>query len=218
MPLLCNDEEPAECEVVQRPAIMESRVPHSLLKRPILARNSHLIHFHRSDSKWGGHEPESHPSLVRQGSRYYPPVTTLYAASDGTPAVPAPEQTWGLKGRQPDGTARSRALKPECILPQTTTAEAGEPMRGKASAAYVGTLDDRRETGHPAASRNPGPRHPTALTTVHPGDGSAWIRENARLTLPRKHRDPGILPRQRTHRRLCQIGRGARGHRPAEPR
>ncbi len=112
------------------------------------------------------------------------PVAILYAASDGTGVPLRRRELAGIKGRQPDGTARTREVKLGCIFTQTTTDKDGEPLRDEASTTYVGTFDDCRAAGTQLRAEALRRGYATAQTTVYLGNGAAWIWENARLNFP----------------------------------
>jgi hypothetical protein len=112
------------------------------------------------------------------------PVAILYAASDGTGVPLRRRELAGIKGRQLDGSARTREVKLGCIFTQTTTDENGEPLRDEASTTYVGTFDDCRAAGTQLRAEALRRGYATAQTTVYLGDGAAWIWENARLNFP----------------------------------
>lgn len=112
------------------------------------------------------------------------PVAILYAASDGTGVPLRRRELAGIKGRQPDGTARTREVKLGCIFTQTTTDKDGEPLRDEASTTYVGTFDDCRAAGTQLRAEALRRGYATAQTTVYLGDGASWIWENARLNFP----------------------------------
>lgn len=112
------------------------------------------------------------------------PIPILYAASDGTGVPMRHAELAGVKGRQPDGSARTREVKLGCIFTQTTTDEDGQPMRDPASTTYVGTFEDCREAGTQLRAEALRRGYATARTTVYLGDGAPWIWENARINFP----------------------------------
>lgn len=112
------------------------------------------------------------------------PIPILYAASDGTGVPMRRDELTGVKGKQPDGTARTREAKLGCIFTQTTTDEEGQPMRDPDSTTYVGTFEDCREVGTLLRSEALRRGYATAVTTVYLGDGAPWIWENARINFP----------------------------------
>lgn len=113
------------------------------------------------------------------------PVPVLYASCDGTGTPMRRDQLQGVKGRQEDGTARTREAKLGCVFTQAVRDAEGSPMRDPDSTSYVGTYKGCREIAvllHQEARRRGLDR---AGQVVFIGDGAAWVWENCRLTFPR---------------------------------
>ena len=119
-------------------------------------------------------------------------IDVLYVSCDGTGTPMRPEELLGRKGRQQDGSARTREAKLGCIFTQTDLDaqglplrdEDGNPLRDPDSTSYVGTYQGCREIAillHQEARRR---GLDQAKRVVFIGDGAAWIWENARLTFP----------------------------------
>jgi hypothetical protein len=53
----------------------------------------------------------------------------LYVEMDGTGVPMVKSETDGRKGKQPDGTAKTREVKLGCVFTQTTIDEEGRPVR-----------------------------------------------------------------------------------------
>lgn len=112
------------------------------------------------------------------------PMPICYVEADGTGIPMAAKELKGRKGKQLDGTAKTREVKLGCVFSQSQTDEDGRPMRDYQSTSYVGTLDSvssfapllrdearRREIGR-------------SQKVVFIGDGAAWIWELARTHFP----------------------------------
>lgn len=112
------------------------------------------------------------------------PIPILYLASDGTGVPLRPSELQDTKGRQPDGSARTREAKLGCVFTQTSTGEEGEPLRDPDSTTYVGTFDDCRALGSLLRAEAFRRGYTKAQATVYLGDGAHWIWENARLNFP----------------------------------
>jgi hypothetical protein len=112
------------------------------------------------------------------------PIPILYVSNDGTGLPCRPEELAGRPGKQPDGTARTREAKLGCVFTQTSTDNAGQPMRDPDSTTYVATMGDCRKSGE--LLRAEALRRGLALAkiVIFLGDGAAWIWENARLFFP----------------------------------
>lgn len=113
-----------------------------------------------------------------------PPMPICYVEADGTGIPMVAKELAGRKGKQDDGTARTREVKLGCVFSQTKTDPEGQPMRDHQSTSYVGTLqsvesfapllrDEARRRGVGKAQK-----------IVFIGDGAAWIWELARTHFP----------------------------------
>lgn len=112
------------------------------------------------------------------------PMPICYVEADGTGIPMVAEELAGRKGRQDDGSAKTREVKLGCVFSQTQTDEEGRPMRDHQSTSYVGTLesvesfapllrDEARRRGIGKSGK-----------VVFIGDGAAWIWELARTHFP----------------------------------
>lgn len=112
------------------------------------------------------------------------PVPVLYVSCDGTGTPMRRAELEGLKGRQEDGTARTREAKLGCVFTQSVRDEEGRPVRDPGSTSYVGTYQGCRRIAvllHQEARRRGLGR---AAQVVYLGDGAAWVWENRRQTFP----------------------------------
>ena len=64
----------------------------------------------------------------------------LYVSADGTGVPMMPEELAGRKGKQPDGTAKTRQVYLGCVFTQHRTDEEGRPVRDWESTTYVSTF------------------------------------------------------------------------------
>jgi hypothetical protein len=112
------------------------------------------------------------------------PIPIMYVEVDGTGVPMMPEELVGRKGKQPDGSAKTREVKLGCVFTQTNTDEEGAPVRDHQSTTYVGCFEPAEVFGlkirNEARRRGIG----SALTVVFLGDGAAWVWELARLNFP----------------------------------
>jgi hypothetical protein len=74
-------------------------------------------------------------------------VPVLYVCYDGTGVPMVPWETDGRKGKQPDGTSRTREVKLGCVFTQTKVDEKGYPVRDDVSTTFVGAIEGSKEFG-----------------------------------------------------------------------
>jgi len=95
-----------------------------------------------------------------------------------------PSELEGKKGRQPDGSARTREVKLGCVFTQHVADAEGNPLRDPSSTTYIGTLENAADFGlqlrQEAIRRGLG----SARKIVCLGDGAAWVWEQARINFP----------------------------------
>jgi Uncharacterised protein family (UPF0236) len=112
------------------------------------------------------------------------PIPIMYVEVDGTGVPMMPEELVGRKGKQPDGSAKTREVKLGCVFTQTLTDEEGNPVRDHQSTTYMGSFEPAEAFG--LKIRNEAQRRGigSALIVVFLGDGAAWVWELARLNFP----------------------------------
>ncbi len=75
------------------------------------------------------------------------PAPTMYVSFDGTGVPIRRQELIGRKGKQSDGSARTREVKVGCVFTQTCLDEEGRPQRDPYSTTYVGAIEDRANFG-----------------------------------------------------------------------
>ena len=112
------------------------------------------------------------------------PIPIMYLEVDGTGVPMRPEELVGRKGKQPDGSAKTKEVKLGCVFTQTMTDQAGYPLRDHQSTTYAGSFEPAEVFG--LKIRNEAQRRGigSALIVVFLGDGAAWVWELARLNFP----------------------------------
>jgi hypothetical protein len=71
----------------------------------------------------------------------------LYASGDGTGVPMMPEELKGRRGKQADGTAKTRQVYLGCVFTQHRTDEKGHPVRDYESTTYVSSFKSIAEFG-----------------------------------------------------------------------
>lgn len=114
-----------------------------------------------------------------------PEIDTLYISFDGTgvPMIPAAVQ--GRRGKQEDGSAKTREVKLGCVFTQTGTDEEGRPVRDPASTTFVGAIETAEDFGQRIYAEAVRRGLNRARRVVVIGDGAAWIRNLVQIHFPR---------------------------------
>lgn len=112
------------------------------------------------------------------------PVAILYVEVDGTGVPMVADELAGRKGKQPDGTAKTRESKLCATFTQTKCDENGLPQRDYASTTYVASFETAEVFGLRARNevQRRGAGH--AQKIVFLGDGALWIWELKRVNFP----------------------------------
>jgi hypothetical protein len=75
------------------------------------------------------------------------PVPVFYVSADATGVPMRKEELEGRKGKQPDGSAKTRSAYLGCVFTQHKTDEKGHPVRDYESTTYVSNLGPLEEFG-----------------------------------------------------------------------
>jgi len=114
-------------------------------------------------------------SLCGAGQPAVTHIPIMYAEFDGTGVPVMKRETSGRKGKQEDGTAKTREAKLGCIFTQTGLNEKLEPVRDNNSTTYFGAIETSGDFGKrlymEAAQRGVA----NADIVVVLGDGAKWI-------------------------------------------
>lgn len=125
-------------------------------------------------------------SALEQGPPTDPqPIPIMYVEVDATGVPMVAEELAGRKGKQEDGSSRTREAKLGCVFTQTKPdEETGLPVRDPDSTTYTGSFQTAEEFGGrirlEALRRGLG----RAVKRVFLGDGAAWIWELAGVNFP----------------------------------
>ncbi|MFZ2053493.1 MAG: ISKra4 family transposase [Candidatus Aminicenantales bacterium] len=132
---------------------------------------------------WGERERQA---LLRPDWEMEPEkdIPVMYVSYDGTGVPMRPEELIGVKGKHPDGTAKTREAKLGCVFTQTRVDEAGYPIRDPDSTTFVGAIERAEAFGwriYGEARRRGVLR---ARRTVVIGDGAEWVKNLAEMHFP----------------------------------
>jgi hypothetical protein len=103
------------------------------------------------------------------------PAEILYIEYDGTGIPVRKQELAGVKGKQPDGSAKTREMKTGCIFTQSGLDDEGKPVRDAGSASYfsrIGNLEDFGKLLYSEAVKR-GVDYAGQVVVI--GDGAKWI-------------------------------------------
>lgn len=132
---------------------------------------------------WAGREREQ---ILRQE----PPVTkrktipVLYVSYDGTGVPMTRTELAGRRGKQPDGSARTREAKLGCVFTQTTRDADGRPVRDPGSTSFVAAIESSEVFGRRIYAEAVRRGLYQAERVVVIGDAAEWIRTLAEEHFP----------------------------------
>lgn len=103
-------------------------------------------------------------------------IDTLYIELDGTGVPMVPPEVTGRKGKQKDGSAKTREAKLGCVFTHTQFDEKGRPVRDPASTTFVGAIESAPQFGDRlyAEAVRRGLFHAKRVIAI--GDGAKWIQ------------------------------------------
>jgi hypothetical protein len=111
-------------------------------------------------------------------------IGTLYIELDGTGIPMVPGELEGRRGKQPDGTAKTREAKVGCVFTQTRTDDEGNPVRDPGSASFVAAIEAAGPFGwrlYAEAARR-GLFQAKRVAVL--GDGAEWVKNTAQTHFP----------------------------------
>lgn len=103
-------------------------------------------------------------------------IPVMYIECDGTGVPVIPEELEGRKGKQEDGSAKTREAKIGCVFTQTDLDEKGRPVRDSNSTTYVGAIEAAEKFGDRLEAEAIRRGMWNAETVVVLGDGAVWVR------------------------------------------
>lgn len=129
---------------------------------------------------------QKHERLALRWAEPPPPeapknIETLYIEFDGTGVPMVPHEVAGRKGKQKDGSAKTREAKLGCVFTQTAFDEKGRPMRDPASTTFVGAIENAQIFGERIYAEAVRRGLFEAKRVVCLGDGAEWVKKLASL-------------------------------------
>lgn len=102
-------------------------------------------------------------------------IEVLYVEMDGTGVPMVREELLGRRGKQPDGSARTREAKLGCVFTQTLVDADGRPVRDPRSTSFVGAIESAEEFGWRLYAESVRRGLHQAKRVVLLGDAAEWI-------------------------------------------
>jgi len=102
-------------------------------------------------------------------------IPIMYIECDGTGVPAILKEVKNKKGKQQDGTSKTREAKLGCIFTQTSVDAEGYAVRDENSTTYVGAIEPCSEFGKRLYVEAIKRDMPNAAVTVFLGDGAEWI-------------------------------------------
>jgi hypothetical protein len=106
-------------------------------------------------------------------------IETLYIELDGTGVPMVPAELKGRKGKQTDGTSKTREAKVGCVFTQTLRDDEGKPVRDPASTSFTGAIEEAAVFARRlyAETVRRGLFHAKRVVVL--GDGAEWVKNIA---------------------------------------
>lgn len=112
------------------------------------------------------------------------PGKRLYIEFDGTGVPMTKHELNGRRGKQEDGSSKTREAKVGCIFTQSSSDADGNPVRDKGSATYIGAVEPAEIFGARLYSEAVRRGVSTSKEVVVIGDGAKWIWNLATVHFP----------------------------------
>jgi hypothetical protein len=125
-------------------------------------------------------------AALQQGKNQEPEaIPVMYVEVDATGVPMVADELAGRKGKQEDGSSKTREAKLGCVFTQTKPdPETGLPLRDTDSTTYTGSFETAEEFGGRIRLEALRRGLARAVKIVFLGDGAAWIWELARVNFP----------------------------------
>lgn len=136
---------------------------------------------------------------------FHKDIPVLYVSYDGTGVPMTPTEVAGRKGKQADGSAKTREAKLGCVFSQTNTDENGSPIRDPDSTTFVGKIECADQFGWRIYAEAVRRGLESAQQVVIIGDGAEWIRGVAEMHFPGAIQIVDLYHARQHLSRLCKI-------------
>lgn len=156
--------------------------------------------------------------LLRGESAGSKKIPVMYVSYDGTGVPMTKAELSGRKGKQPDGSAKTREAKIGCVFTQTAKDENGFPVRDPGSTTFVGAIETAEKFGWRMYAEALRRGLAEAQHLVVLGDGAEWIRNIAQTHFPGATQVIDLYHAREHVADLCKILFGAAGEKTTQYR
>jgi hypothetical protein len=132
-------------------------------------------------ARWVAHERDRLRSAEPPPPGTPKTIETLYIEFDGTGVPMVPHEVAGRKGKQEDGSAKTREAKLGCVFTQTLFDEDNRPIRDPASTSFMGAIEPAAQFGWRIYAEAVRRGLFEAKHVVVLGDGAEWVKNIAGL-------------------------------------
>jgi hypothetical protein len=132
---------------------------------------------------WASREREA---MLEQNESVRPEKTipTFYIGYDGTGVPMTEAERRGRKGKQADGSAKTREAKLGCVFTQTAVDAKGFAVRDPDSTSFVGAIESAEDFGWRIFGEAMRRGLPQAQRGIVLGDGAEWVKNLAQMHFP----------------------------------
>ncbi|MCL5885247.1 MAG: ISKra4 family transposase [Deltaproteobacteria bacterium] len=145
-------------------------------------------------------------------------IPVMYVAYDGTGVPMTKAELSGRKGKQPDGSAKTREAKLGCVFTQTGKDENGFPVRDPGSTTFVGAIEPAEAFGLRIYAEALRRGLAEAQRVVVLGDGAEWVRNIAQTHFPGATQILDLYHAREHVANLCKILFGTAGKKTTQYR
>ena len=132
-------------------------------------------------------------------------ISVLYVEMDGTGEPMVKPEVEGRRGKQPDGTSKSREAKLGCVFTQTMRDEHGRPVRSPESTTFVGAIETAEDFSSRIKAEAIRRGLFNASRVVLLGDGASWIRGICELRFPQALQIADLYHAKEHVSNLCKL-------------
>ena len=111
-------------------------------------------------------------------------IPTFYIGYDGTGVPMTEAERRGRKGKQADGSAKTREAKLGCVFTQTAVDAKGFAVRDPDSTSFVGAIESAEDFGWRIFGEAMRRGLPQAQRGIVLGDGAEWVKNLAQMHFP----------------------------------